>query len=150
MSGFFRNVGVAAAAAAIALTTLVAPAVAVDPVAGARYQGRVIRDWPEPTVVKFKVSRNGNWVTGMYVGPYPVNTCGAGGHPPDQSASKAAVTNGSFTAQVTYRADTGRLLAKATVKGTFAKHGREKGTVKTTVVDNTQCSSTYQYTTTKQ
>ena len=110
----------------------------------------MIRDWPETTVVKFKVSRNGNWVTDVSVGPYPIDTCGAGGDPPDQSASKAAVTNGSFTAHVTYRTDTGRLLAKATVKGTFAKHGRERGTVKTTVVDDAKCSSTYNYTTTKQ
>ena len=151
MSRFFRSVAVAVAVAGIALTTLVAPAAAVDPVAGARYKGHLLPTWTETTAVRFKVSKSGNWVTGMYVGPYPVSNCGGGGDAPAQSTSKAAVTNGSFKAHVTYRSDTGKLLAKATVKGTFSKHGREQGTVQSTIFDDASCSSgVYKYATKRQ
>lgn len=106
--------------------------------------------WTRTTVVRFKVSQNRNWVTGMYVGPYPVTRCGGGGGVPIQSTARAAVTNGSFTAHVTYRSDSGKLLAKATVKGTFGRHGGEQGTVHTTIVGEANCGAVYRYETTAQ
>jgi len=140
-----RIVGVAAAVAAAAVMSI-QPAAATPPRAGAIYKGHVANRGTSPPVVKFKVSKSGAWVKNMYVGPYPLNTCGSGGSPPSQSSDPARIKNGKFTAHIAYRGG-GKVIAKATVSGTFLRHGKEKGVVIGTLVGMPQCRGSFDYTT---
>jgi hypothetical protein len=98
-------------------------------------------------VIRFKVSPSGNWVKNMNLDPL-VDRCGGGGPPLHQSTPRAAVTNGRFTAHITYRNDSGKSVAKATVTGKFDKHRQEHGKVSVTIFSDPSCDGVAKYVTT--
>jgi hypothetical protein len=125
--------GCAAVAAIVGLSLPAVPAVATPPVAGAHYKGMVVGGDPEMDTITFTVSADGDHVTKTRAGQWPITTCGTGGPPPAQSSKPARIKDGKFTAHVVFRVD-GEPQARATVKGTFLRHGKERGTVKTVLV----------------
>lgn len=123
------RIATVSAGVAAALVFSVLPAAAVPPEAGATYKGQIEGAAGTQDSVTFHVSKNGNWVRRMRVGPYPLSgSCGSGGDAPNQSAEPARIKKGKFTAHVVYRAD-GAVVARATVTGTFLREGKEKGVV---------------------
>jgi hypothetical protein len=144
MAHRLRNLAVAAISAAM-LFALAALAVAATPVKGGKYKGTLTGQSGER--VTFNVSSNGTKVTNMRVGPYPPNKCGAGGQPPKQSSDTASIKSGKFTAHISYRSTTGKLIAETTVTGEFLTNRKEKGTVKGTISGASQCTGSFPYTT---
>ena len=130
-----------------ALFAVAGVAAAAQPVKGGKYSGTFTIAPSES--VTFKVSKNGKKVTGLKVLPSAPNTCGSGGPPPGQSSKAVKISKGKFTATVTYTTGTGFVFAKAKVTGTFLKHRRERGTVRTRFTDRSgkNCEATFKYTT---
>lgn len=128
--------GCAAAAAVVGLTASLGPAAATPPVAGAHYKGITVGGTPEMDQISFNVSADGHRVTKVRAGAWPISKCGAGGAKPAQTSKPARVREGRLTAHVVFRSANGEPLARATVKGTFLRHGKEKGTVSTVYVDD--------------
>lgn len=123
------TVGAGVAAAAV---LFVVPAVATPPEAGATYKGHIAGAPSSQDAVTFVVSKNGDWVRRMRVGPWPLSgSCGSGGDMPSQSAKPAPIKKGKFTAHVVYKTDGGDVMARAKVTGTFLRNGKEKGVVTT-------------------
>ena len=131
--------------AGVALSVLMfaASALADAPVRGATYKGQV-----RYGVVMFAVSNDGRSVLNMRVGEFPPNACGGGGSPPIEASSPAPIKNGKFTARVTYRSSTGKLIATANVTGEFLKNRREQGAVDSTISNEPKCDLHFPYTTT--
>lgn len=138
------GVGVAVVAAlALPLPT----AVAAVPVAGATYHGHIADAPSTESAVTFEVSRNGDRVEHLRVGPYPMTlSCGSGGDPPNQSSGPASISRGRFTAHVVYR-NGSQVIARATVTGTFLARGKEKGVVSSRIVGHPDCNFSLPYTT---
>lgn len=127
----FRGSRIVTVSASVALAVVlsVLPAAAIPPEAGATYKGHIVGAPSSQDAVTFVVSKNGNWVRKMRVGPWPLTgSCGSGGDMPSQSAKPARIKKGKFTAHVAYRGD-GEVIARATVTGTFLRKGKEKGVV---------------------
>ena len=124
------SAGVAAAVVLSALPALPAlPAAAIPPKAGATYKGHIASAPSSQSAVTFVVSKNGNWVRRMRVGPYPLTgSCGSGGDIPTQTTKPARIKGGKFTAHVVYWGDA-EVIARAKVTGTFLRRGKEKGVV---------------------
>jgi hypothetical protein len=136
----------AALAVGVALLMFAASALAAAPVRGATYKGQV-----RSGVVMFAVSSDGRSVLNMRVGQFPPDGCGGGGPPPIEASSPAPIKNGKFTAHVTYRSSTGKLLATAKVTGEFLKNRKEQGVVDSTVAGAPKCGLHFlPYTTTAQ
>jgi hypothetical protein len=134
------------AAVAMAIVLSILPAAATPPRAGATYTGHIANAPSSQNKVTFHVSPNGHWVRRMHVGPYPLSLgCGQGGPPPNQSSQPAAIKMGKFTAHVVYTGG-GKVVARATVTGTFLRRGREKGVV-TTHRYSDSCVQSLPYTT---
>lgn len=127
----FRGPGIVTCCAGVAAAVVLSlvPAVAVPPEAGATYQGQIATAPSSQDAVSFVVSKNGNWVRKLRVGPWPLTgSCGTGGDLPDQSAKPARIKKGEFTAHVVYSGD-GVVIARATITGRFLRKGKEKGVV---------------------
>ena len=132
--------------AGVALLMFATSALAAAPVRGATYKGQV-----RSGVVVFAVSGDGRLVLNMRVGQFPPNGCGGGGPPPIEAASPAPIKNGKFTAHVTYRSSTGKLIATAKVTGEFLTNRKEQGVVASTIPDDPKCGLNFlPYTTTAQ
>ena len=129
-----RRTMCAAPGAGVALLMFAAPALAAAPVRGATYKGQV-----RSGVVMFAVSGDGRSVLNMRVGEFPPDGCGGGGPPPIEASSPAPIKNGKFTAHVTYRSSTGKLLATASVTGEFLKNHKEQGVVDSTISNEPKC-----------
>ena len=139
-----RMSAVAVAVAAVVGTSVV-PTMATPPQAGATYQGQVIGAPDGQDAISFTVNGRGTSVRNLSVGPYVLRaSCGSGGEPPAQSSKPAPIKHGKFTAKVVYRAG-GDVVARATVTGTFLRHGKEKGTVTTDSVGANQCHQSMPY-----
>jgi hypothetical protein len=137
-------VGVAVAVAAVVGASVV-PTAATPPQAGATYQGRIIGAPTGQDSVSFTVNRRGTSVRKLSVGPYVLrDSCGSGGEPPAQSAKPARIKNGKFTAKVVYR-NGDEVVARATVTGTFLRHGKEKGTVTAVSLGADACEQSMPY-----
>jgi hypothetical protein len=129
--------------AGVALVMFATPALAAAPVRGATYKGQV-----RSGVLMFAVSSDGRSVLNMRVGQFPPDGCGGGGPPPIEAASPAPINNGKFTAHVTYRSSTGKLIATAKVTGEFLTNRKEQGLVASTIPDDPKCGVHLPYTTT--
>ncbi len=135
----------AALVVGVALSVLMfaASALADAPVRGATYKGQV-----RSGVVMFAVSSDGRSVLSMRVGEFPPNGCGGGGPPPIEASNAAPIKNGTFTARVTYRSSTGKLLATLKLTGEFLKNRKEQGVVDSTIAGAPKCGLHFPYTTT--
>jgi len=135
----------AALVVGVALSVLMfaASALAGAPVRGATYKGQV-----SSGVLMFAVSGDGGSVLNMRVGDFPPNGCGGGGPPPIEASSPAPITNDKFTARVTYRSSTGKLLATLKVTGEFLNNRKEQGAVDSTIAGAPKCGVHFTYTTT--
>lgn len=143
-----RMAGVAVAIAAVVGSSVVpsVATVATPPQAGATYQGKIIGAPDGQESVSFIVTRRGTSVRNLKVGPYVLRaSCGSGGEPPAQSAKTVPIRNGKFTAKVVYRSDTGDVVARAKVTGTFLRHGKEKGTVTAVSLGSDPCEQSMPY-----
>lgn len=140
------RVAVVAVAVAAVVGTSVVPTVATPPKAGATYQGQIIGAPTGQESISFVVTRNGTSVRKLRVGPYVLRaSCGSGGEPPTQSAKTVPIKNGKFTGKVVYRSETGDVVARAKVTGTFLRHGKEKGTVTAVSVGPDACEQSMPY-----
>ena len=140
-----RTVGVAVAIAAVVGSTVL-PTAATPPKAGATYEGQIIGAPTGQEAISFTVTRNGTSVRKLSVGPYVLRaSCGSGGEPPAQSAKTVPIKDGKFTAKVVYRSDTGDVVARAKVTGTFLRHGKEKGTVTADSYGDAPCHQSMPY-----
>jgi hypothetical protein len=139
-------VSTVAVAVAAVVGTSVVPTVATPPQTGATYQGQIIGAPTGQDAVTFTVNKRGTSVRKLSVGPYVLRaSCGSGGEPPAQSAKPAPIKNGKFTAKVVYRSETGDVVARAKVTGTFLRHGREKGTVTAVSLGADACEQSMPY-----
>jgi hypothetical protein len=133
------------ALALAAILTLAGIALAAGPVRGAKYSGRV--SVTASLTVSFKVSRSGKRITSLKVSPSLPNTCGYGGPLPTVTAKPAKITHGKFTAKITEKASSGKVIATAKVTGKFLAKGKEKGTIKTSLPNAQSCNGTFAYAT---
>jgi hypothetical protein len=139
---------VVASAVGLVALGVCAMALAAGPVKGATYSGPLSGSASE--TVSFKVSSNGKKVTKLRLSPFIPNTCGNGGPPPTEISAPAKITNGKFTGTVVTKATDGSITAKAVVTGKFLRGRKEKGTVKTTLPNASNCNGSFTYTTAAQ
>lgn len=124
----FRGPGIVTGCAGVvaAVVLSVVPAVAVPPETGATYKGQIETAPSSQDAVTFVVSKNGNWVRKLRVGPWPLTvSCGSGGDLPDQSAKPARIKKGKLTAHVVYSGD-GVVIARATITGRSCARARRR------------------------
>ena len=141
-------------AAAIALTALVAvtigpvAALAAKPVSGATYSGKISRASNVTFPISFKVSANGKRVSSFVLASsYPVY-CQGGGFGAVQPASGTISKHGTFKVKLPiYFAPAHQHQGFVIVTGTFAKHGKESGTVRTDFTRSSSCNGTSRYST---
>jgi hypothetical protein len=143
--------------AAIAVVALVAAAggtaaaLAAKPIKGATYKGKLklvhVSNVTFP--ISFKVSANGKLVSNFSLpNGYPVY-CQGGGFGQLQAASSPITKKGKFTIKLPiYFAPAHAHQGFVIVTGTFAKHGKESGTVTTDFTGSHVCNGTATYTTT--
>jgi hypothetical protein len=128
-----------------------AVALAAAPIKGATYQGKL--KLPHATSVtfpiSFKVSANGKRVSNFTLAHgYPVY-CQGGGFGQQQPASGTVTSKGKFTVKLPiFFAPAHQHQGFVIVTGTFAKNGRESGTVVTDFTRAHVCNGTSTYTTT--
>ncbi len=137
--------------ALVALLGGAAAALAAKPVKGATYQGKLKLAHASNVTypIRFKVSTNGKRVSGFSLSHgYPVY-CQGGGFGQQQTASGTISKTGKFTVKLPiYFAPAHQHQGFVIVTGTFAKHGRESGTVMTDFTKSHECNGKATYTTT--
>jgi hypothetical protein len=130
---------------AAALTLVATVALAANPIAGARYSGKLTQATSE--TVTFKVNAAGTKVLNVKVKPFIPNKCGAGGTPPPEVSEPAAVKRGRFVATVKEELSNGLVSGTATVTGRFLAGGKEKGVIKVPLPEAPECGGSFAYTT---
>lgn len=126
----------------VALTAGLALA-AAKPVAGASYSGKTQQAYPQ--TVSFKVSANGKRVTKLLV-PVELGCQGGGLGPPKPGTAKITAKH-TFKVTLYLRNPSGAATQeKETVTGTFGKHRKESGTIKS-VFTFGGCGTTVKYST---
>jgi hypothetical protein len=143
--------------AAIALVALVAvaggatAALAAPPIKGATYKGKIKLPHESNVTfqISFKVSAKGKLVSNFSLpNDYPVY-CQGGGFGQVQAGSSAITKKGKFTVKLPiYFAPAHQHQGFVIITGTFAKHGKESGKVKTDFTTSHVCNGTATYTTT--
>lgn len=137
----------------LAVSAGTAVALAAAPIKGATYQGKL--KLPHATnqtfPISFKVSANGKRVSKFTLAHgYPVY-CQGGGFGQQQPGSGTVTSKGKFTVKlpiVFTFGPTHRHQGFVIVTGTFAKHGKESGTVVTDFTGVHTCNGTSTYTAT--
>lgn len=133
----------AAVAAAVIATAGVA--MAASPIRGATYSGTITRVPANNIVygISFKVSANGKKVSGFKLpNGYPTY-CEGGGFGQAQSASAKVTGKGKFTAKLPiYFAPAHQHQGFVIVTGSFGKHGKVSGKVKTDFTKAKICNGT--------
>ncbi|HEV3094103.1 MAG TPA: hypothetical protein VGY30_06275 [Solirubrobacteraceae bacterium] len=139
----------AAAAVALIATTGVAPA--ASPIKGATYSGTLKLPHATSVVygISFKVSPNGKNVSGFALpNGYPVY-CEGGGFGQVQSGSGKVTRKGTFSVKLPiYFAPVHQHQGFVIVTGSFGKHGKASGKVKTDFTKAKACNGTSSYTAT--
>ncbi len=126
-----------------ALAAATAFAHGAGPVEGAKYSGPV-KGTQTPTTITFKVAGNGKKVRDVIPHPTFPLKCGAFGATKYVSKS-ARIKGGKFKAKVSFITDTGAQLPAGTVKGKFAEHKREAGTLTPIKAVGSACLDTFDY-----
>ena len=125
-------------------------ALAASSVKGGSYAGNLIpaRDG---VTVSFKVSANGNKVTGLSTSNVPLY-CSGGGKPIPVHFKNATISNkGTFSSTGKYLVlegpKKGQVGANLKISGKFLKGGKERGTLRTSYVGFPGCSGISAYST---
>ena len=138
-------------AALLAVTCGTAVALAAAPIKGATYTGKLKprTATSEAHPISFKVSANGKRVSHCtLLNGYPVY-CQGGGFGQAQPASGAITNKGKFTVKLPIVFTiTHQHQGFVIITGTFAKHGKESGTVTTDFTTSHVCNGSSTYTTT--
>ncbi|HEX5309114.1 MAG TPA: hypothetical protein VFW38_08560 [Solirubrobacteraceae bacterium] len=137
-------------AVAVALIATTGVALAARPIRGATYSGTIKRAHAGVAdAISFKVSANGKKVSGFTLpNGYPAY-CEGGGFGEAQSASGKVTSKGTFTVKLPiYFAPAHQHQGFVIVTGSFGKHGKESGKVKTDFTKATTCNGTSSYSTT--
>lgn len=140
---------------AIGLTTLVAVtsaatvALAAKPVHNATYSGQISRTSNVTYSISFKVSANGKHVSKFVLtNGYPVY-CQGGGFGAVQPGSGTISKRGTFQVKLPiFFAPTHEHQGFVIVTGTFGRHGKEHGRVRTDFTTAMSCNGTSGYSTT--
>ena len=138
---------------AIALTALVAAtggaaaALAAKPIKGATYKGKILRASNVTYPISFKVSENGKRVSKFALSNgYPVY-CQGGGFGAVQPASGTITKHGTFKVKLPiYFAPVHEHQGFVIITGSFAKHSKESGKVRTDFTHSNSCNGTSSYT----
>jgi hypothetical protein len=134
--------------ALVAVTSGVAAALAAKPVSSAKYSGKISRTSNVTFPISFKVSANGKRVSSFVLpNSYPVY-CQGGGFGAVQGASGTISKHGTFKVKLPiYFAPAHDHEGFVIVTGSFAKHGKESGKVRTDFTHSSSCNGTSSYST---
>lgn len=137
--------------ALLGVTGGAAVALAAAPIKGATYQGKLKLSHASSVTygISFKVSASGKRVSDFNLPRgYPVY-CQGGGFGKQQAASSTITRKGKFNVKLPiYFAPTHSHQGFVVITGSFAKHGKESGTVRTDFTVSHVCNGTSTYTTT--
>jgi hypothetical protein len=142
--------GLLATSVVLAVLLVANVALAASPVKGGSYAGSLIpaRDG---VTVSFKVSANGNKVTGLSTSNVPLY-CSGGGKPIPVHFKNATISSkGTFSSTGKYLVlegpKKGQVGANLEISGKFLEGGKERGTLRTSYVGFPGCSGISAYST---